>query len=203
MPDEDGGLGALDFVNPHLSGSGLSHHHGVVRASVAEPLPTDLRGLEVRMEFTAGSGGSRDLLATLAPRFTPGTRYSYCTADSVVGLDAAPRDGGAAMAGLSPTPPTPFLRPGRLPSTITMHAGFGLHWWPLDDTGRRVSADGSRGQFGYVDRDARVVVVKTSDWPYDEATDRQCRDLSYLALPAIARAAASLVSVTQNGVPPG
>lgn len=386
MTDEQG-LGALDFVNPHLTGSGLGRHHGVVRASIAEPLPTDLRELDVRFagagrmfdlagfvaatsttsllvvadgtvvhewyadglgpsdlflgasmtksvlaclvglavdagavdlddlvthyvpelgvsgyasvtlrqvmsmttgldwvedhrdptsyasrlrsEFTAGSGGSRELLRALAPRFTPGTQYSYCTADSqvldwvreratgldyvaaltalwrdlgctvdaVVGLDAAARDGGVAMAGgslaattrdwarigmlqvdgafgrrqllspdwvqLSSTPPTPFLRPGRLPSTITTHAGFGLHWWPLDDTGRRVSADGSRGQFGYVDRDARVVVVKTSDWPYDEAIDRQCRDLSYLALPAIARAAASLSPAPRSGVTPG
>ena len=73
--------------------------------------------------------------------------------------------------------------------TLTTHAGFGLHWWPLDDTGRLVTADGSRGQFTFVDRDTGVVVVKTSQWPYDEPTDRQCRDLSYLALPAIARAA--------------
>lgn len=88
----------------------------------------------------------------------------------------------------SSMPHLPFLRPGRLPSTITTHAGFGLHWWPLDDAGRRVTADGSRGQFTYVDRDTGVVVVLTSQWPYDEPTDRQCRDLAYLALPAIAAA---------------
>jgi CubicO group peptidase (beta-lactamase class C family) len=88
----------------------------------------------------------------------------------------------------SSRPAERFLRPGRLPSTITTHVGFGLHWWPLDDTGTRVAADGSRGQFLYVDRSTGVVVVKTSRWPYDEATDRQCRDLSYLALPAIADA---------------
>lgn len=91
----------------------------------------------------------------------------------------------------SSTPAAPFLRPGRLPSTITTHAGFGLHWWPLDDAGRRVTADGSRGQFTYVDRDTGVVVVKLSQWPYDEPTDRQCRDLTYLALPAIAAAVAA------------
>ncbi len=86
----------------------------------------------------------------------------------------------------------PFLEPGRLPSTITTHAGFGYHWWPTDDTGRRATADGSRGQFTYVDRDLDVVVVKTSQWPYDDVvTDRQLRDLSYLGLPAIARAAAA------------
>ena len=40
-------------------------------------------------------------------------------------------------------------------------------------------ADGMRGQFVYVDRPRRTVVVKTSAWPYDDAWwDRQCRDLS-------------------------
>ena len=44
----------------------------------------------------------------------------------------------------------------------------------------------------YVDRRQRVVVVKTSAWPYDDPwQDRQCRDLCYLALPAIADAAAA------------
>lgn len=85
----------------------------------------------------------------------------------------------------------PFLAPGRLPSSITTHAGFGFHWWLFDDTGRRATADGSRGQFTYVDRDLDVVVVKTSRWPYEDfLADRQYRDLSYLGLPAVARAAA-------------
>jgi hypothetical protein len=36
------------------------------------------------------------------------------------------------------------------------------------------------------------VVVKTSAWPYaDSWWDRQCRDLCYLGLPAIAEAAAA------------
>lgn len=84
-----------------------------------------------------------------------------------------------------------FTRPGRLPSTITTHAGFGCHWWPLDDEGTRVMADGMRGQLVYVDRPRRTVVVKLSAWPYDDPWwDRQCRDLSYLALPVIAAAAA-------------
>ena len=84
----------------------------------------------------------------------------------------------------------PFLGVGRLPSTITTHAGFGYHWWPTDDTGRRATADGSRGQFAYVDRDRDVVVVKTSRWPYDDVlADRQYRDLSYLGLAAVAVAA--------------
>jgi hypothetical protein len=29
----------------------------------------------------------------------------------------------------------PFLAVGRLPSSITTHAGFGYHWWPMDDAG--------------------------------------------------------------------
>jgi CubicO group peptidase (beta-lactamase class C family) len=86
----------------------------------------------------------------------------------------------------------PFLVTGRLPSSITTHAGFGYHWWPTDDTGRRATADGSRGQLTYVDRDLDVVVVKTSQWPYDDfLADRQYRDLSYLGLAAIAEAAAT------------
>ncbi|MEU6139618.1 serine hydrolase domain-containing protein [Streptomyces sp. NPDC047081] len=91
----------------------------------------------------------------------------------------------------SSRPGQPFLAPGRLPSTITTHAGFGHHWWPLDSAGRRVTADGMRGQFVYVDRVRRVVVVKTSAWPHGDAwADRQYRDLCYLALPAIAEEAA-------------
>jgi CubicO group peptidase (beta-lactamase class C family) len=92
----------------------------------------------------------------------------------------------------SSRPEREFLAPGRLPSTITTHAGFGYHWWPLDPAGEHLTADGMRGQFVYVDRPRRVVVVKTSAWPYEDAWwDRQCRDLCYLALPAIADAAAA------------
>ena len=92
----------------------------------------------------------------------------------------------------SSTPSRPWLAPGRLPSTVTTHAGFGRHWWPLDAAGRRVTSDGSRGQFGFVDRDRGVAVLKTSRWPYDDPwVDRQMRDLSYLALPLVANAAAS------------
>ena len=89
----------------------------------------------------------------------------------------------------SSRPQLPFLRPGRLPAALSTHVGFGYHWWPLDGRGDRVSADGSRGQFVYLDRPRRVVVVKTSDWAFaDPWPDRQCRDLSYLALPDIATA---------------
>ncbi len=92
----------------------------------------------------------------------------------------------------SSRPERSFLMPGRLPSTITTHAGFGYHWWPLDERGTKVTADGSRGQFVYVDRALQTVVVKTSAWRYEDSWwDRQCRDLCYLALPAIAEAAAS------------
>lgn len=91
----------------------------------------------------------------------------------------------------SSRPAAEFLLPGRLPSTITTHAGFGFHWWALDPDGETLTADGMQGQFVYVDRPARTVVVKTSAWPHqDPWQDRQWRDLCYLGLPAIARAAA-------------
>jgi CubicO group peptidase (beta-lactamase class C family) len=207
--------------------------------------------------FTAGSGGSRELLRSVRPRCQPGTRFEYCTADSQVldwvreratgvpyaaamadlwrdlgceadaavaldapdgvalaggGLGATSRDWArVAMLQLdgtvdgdkvldsgwvdrSSTPSRAYLRPGRLPSSITTHAGFGFHWWPLDDAGRRVTADGSRGQLAYADRDLGVVVVKTSQWPYEDfLVDRGHRDLSYLGLPLIARAASARV----------
>lgn len=98
----------------------------------------------------------------------------------------------------SSTPPTPWMAPGRLPSAITTHAGFGYHWWPLTDDGVKVTSDGSRGQFGYVDRDLQVVVLKTSLWPYDDAlVDRQQRDLSYLGLPLVAAAARTTPDTTE------
>jgi CubicO group peptidase (beta-lactamase class C family) len=83
-------------------------------------------------------------------------------------------------------PAYPFLGVGRLPSSITTHVGFGYHWWPMDGTGHRVTADGSRGQFACVDRSTGAAVVKTSQWPYDDfLADRQARDLSYLGLHAL------------------
>jgi CubicO group peptidase (beta-lactamase class C family) len=184
---------------------------------------------------------SRALLTTVRPGVAPGTRFSYCTADSQV-LDwvreratgrayaddvgrlwadlgcthdaAVALDGaGVAMAGgglaaaardwarvaqlavdgddlLDPDwveaaarPAYPFLAPGRLPSSITTHAGFGYHWWPMDADGHRLTADGSRGQFACADRGTGAVLVKTSQWPYDDfLVDRQARDLSYLGL---------------------
>jgi len=204
-----------------------------------------------------GRGGTRDLIREIDTGEPPGTRFAYCSPDSmvldwareratgqtfgdalaevwrivgaerpaIVGLDGPADQGGVAMAAAalavtardwarigwlqvdgtwngsrvvehswveaSSRPERAFLRPGRLPSTITTHAGFGYHWWPTTDDGSRVMADGMRGQFIYVDRPRRTVVVKTSAWPYDDPWwDRQCRDLSYLALPVIAEAAA-------------
>jgi len=100
-------------------------------------------------------------------------------------------------------PAYPFLAPGRLPSSITAHAGFGYHWWPLDVGGRQVTADGSRGQFTFVDRTTGVVVVKTSQWPYDEfLADRQFRDLSYLGLPIVADAAVAVRSAQPERTTP-
>lgn len=221
--------------------------------------------------YRAGAGGLREALLEIPPGDAsgpPGSRYAYCTPDSlvldwareratgapfaaavadlwsaleaerpaVVGLDRPAGQGGVAMAGgslaatardwarigtlqidgrwggrelvsgswvtASCRPEREFLRPGRLPSTITTHAGFGYHWWPLDDAGQRVMADGMRGQFVYVDRPRRVVIVKTSAWPYaDPWQDRQCRDLCYLALPAIADAA--VTAAAGAGVSPG
>lgn len=92
--------------------------------------------------------------------------------------------GWVASAGV---PAYPFTAPGRLPSSITSHVGFARHWWPVSADGRRIVADGSRGQFLFVDRDTDVVVVKTSLWPYqDWLVDRSCRDLSHLGLAAVA-----------------
>jgi CubicO group peptidase (beta-lactamase class C family) len=204
-----------------------------------------------------GVGGIRDLVAEIPTGDVPGSRYAYCSPDSmvldwvreratgatypeavaelwrtvgaerpaVIGLDGPAENGGVAMAAAalaasardwarlgwlqvdgtwdgvpvvseawveaSSRPEQAFLEPGRLPSTITTHAGFGYHWWPVVADGSRVMADGMRGQFVYVDRPRRTVVVKTSAWPYaDPWWDRQCRDLCYLGLPAIAEAAA-------------
>jgi CubicO group peptidase (beta-lactamase class C family) len=92
----------------------------------------------------------------------------------------------AAWSDAAAVPAYPFTRPGRLPSTISGHVGFGHHWWPLDDHGHRFAADGSRGQLVAVDRRAVAVAVKTSLWPHEDAwVDRQHRDLSYLGLHAL------------------
>lgn len=118
-------------------------------------------------------------------------RIGLLQLDGTVGGRGGQRVLDPSWVELTCIPSLPFLRPGRLPSSITTHAGFGAHWWPTDDAGRQVTADGSRGQFAYVDRDLDVVVVKTSQWPYEDfLADRQFRDLSYLGLAEIARTAA-------------
>jgi CubicO group peptidase (beta-lactamase class C family) len=99
-------------------------------------------------------------------------------------------------------PTYPFLAVGRLPSSITTHAGFGYHWWPMDDAGHRVTADGSRGQFACADRRTGAVVVTTSQWPYDDfLVDRQARDLSYLGLHALLEAAGTHPQTTKEYAP--
>jgi CubicO group peptidase (beta-lactamase class C family) len=208
----------------------------------------DSRASRLLACFATGAD-SRLLLREVRPGVAPGTRFSYCTADSQVldwvreratgspyvddlaglwrelgctheaavaldgagvamaggGLAATARDWARvallAVDGRSPDgavlldpewaeaaarPAQSFLAPGRLPSSITSHAGFGLHWWPMDAAGTRVTADGSRGQFACADRRTGAVVVKTSRWPYEDfLVDRQARDLSYLGLHAL------------------
>jgi len=261
LPDVDAPV--CDYV-PELLGSGydrvtlrqvLTMTSGV--GWVEDYHDPDSPASRMLARWRTGQGGSRDCLMTIPGSHPPGTRYAYCSADSLVldwvreratgrtfaeaigdlwqvcgaegsatiGLDAPLAEGGVAMAAAalavsardwarfgvlqvdgcingrqmvdpdwltaSSRPEQPFLQPGRLPSTITTHAGFGYHWWPLDEHGTRVMADGMRGQFVYVDRPRRTVVVKTSAWAYEDSWwDRQCRDLCYLALPTIADAAA-------------
>ena len=263
LPDIDARV--CDYV-PELLGSGYDQatvRHVLTMTSGVQWVEDyyDPGGPAARMieRWRAGSGGVRDLLKAIPAGEQAGTRYEYCSPDSmvldwvreratgqsfadaladlwqlieaerpaVVGLDAPAAQGGIAIAagalaatardwariGLlqidgrwngdqvlcpdwsdaSSRPERSFLLPGRLPSTITTHAGFGYQWWPLDALGTKVMADGMRGQFVYVDRPRRTVVVKTSAWPYEDPWwDRQCRDLCYLALPAIAEAAASM-----------
>jgi CubicO group peptidase (beta-lactamase class C family) len=262
LPDLD--VRVVDHV-PELAGSG--YHDVTLRQLltmttgvgwVEDYHDPDSAASQMFARWRQGTGGIRERLAGIPAGDPPGTRYAYCSPDSmvldwvrervtgqpfvdalaevwslvgaehpaVVGLDGPAGRGGVAMAAAalaasardwarigwlqvdgtwlgtrmvesswvdaSSRPERSFLAPGRLPSTITTHAGFGYHWWPMDAEGTRVMADGMRGQFVYVDRPRRTVVVKTSAWPYADAWwDRQCRDLSYLALPAIAVAAAS------------
>ncbi len=262
LPDLDARV--RDHV-PELAGSG--YHDVTVRQVltmttgvgwVEDYHDPDSAASRMIGRWRSGLGGIRELITEIPTGDPPGSRYAYCSPDSmvldwvreratgqtfdaalaevwqrigaerpaVIGLDGPAEGGGVAMAAAalavtardwarigwlqvdgrwdgeplvdaawvdaSSRPEQSFLRPGRLPSTITTHAGFGYHWWPVSDDGSRVVADGMRGQFVYVDRPRRTVVVKTSAWPYDDAWwDRQCRDLSYLALPAIAQAAAS------------
>lgn len=123
-----------------------------------------------------------------------GGGLAACTRDwarvAMLAVDGTAPDGARLLdehwVRAAARPTYPFTGVGRLPSSITAHAGFGHHWWPMDDGGRRVTADGSRGQFAAADRVTGTVVVKTSCWPYDDfLVDRQARDLSYLGLHAL------------------
>jgi CubicO group peptidase (beta-lactamase class C family) len=159
----------------------------------------DSQVLDWVRERATGGVGFRDALGDLWRRLG-------CTEDAQVAVDgdgvALAGGGVAAAAGdwarigllqidgawaeASSRPSLPILAPGRLPAPMSAHVGFGFHWWPLDHEGVCVAADGSRGQFVYVDRRRRTVVVKTSAWPYgDAAHDALCRDLTYRTLPAI------------------
>jgi CubicO group peptidase (beta-lactamase class C family) len=226
----------VDWVEDHRDPSSIASR---LLGCFAPPLVE-----EVALATVTRSGDSRALLCRVRAGVRPGTRFSYCTADSQVldwvreratgtsyadaaadlwrtlgctrdavvavdgrgtalaggGLAATSRDwirvAGLAVDGeplltrdwveSAARPAYPFLAVGRLPSSITTHAGFGYHWWPMDDDGERVTADGSRGQFAAADRRTGAVVVKTSQWPYDDfLVDRQARDLSYLGLHAL------------------
>ncbi len=232
-----GGTRVLDVLSMTSGVDWLEDHHD------PDSLASALLGC-----FAEG-GDSRALLGRIRPDAAPGTRWSYCTADSqvldwvreratgrsftedltrlwsdlgcsddaVVGVDghgvalaggglAASAHDWARLGRLAATgtsvdeqrvhdlawtaeaarPAYDFTAPGRLPSTISGHVGFGRHWWPLDAESRRLAADGSRGQMLAVDRRTGAVVVKTSQWPYGDAwADRHFRDLGYLGLHAL------------------
>jgi CubicO group peptidase (beta-lactamase class C family) len=174
----------LDWVRERASGQTYAEALAEVWQAVGAEWPAVV-GLDAPVE----AGGVAMAAGALAVTARDWARIGRLQIDGT--WDGRPLlDGGWVDA--SSRPERPFLEPGRLPSTITTHAGFGYHWWPVVADGSRVMADGMRGQFVYVDRPRRTVVVKTSAWPYADAWwDRQCRDLSYLALPAIAVAAAS------------
>jgi CubicO group peptidase (beta-lactamase class C family) len=177
----------LDWVRARATGLPFDHAWaGVWRRIGAE------RPAIIGLDAPAERGGVAMAAAALAVTARDWARIGWLQVDGR--WDGEPIV-DAAWVDASSRPERAFLRPGRLPSTITTHAGFGYHWWPVADDGSRVMADGMRGQFVYVDRPRRTVVVKTSAWPYEDPWwDRQCRDLSYLALPAIAEAAASSAS---------
>jgi CubicO group peptidase (beta-lactamase class C family) len=173
----------LDWVRERATGQAFPEALADVWRTIGAERPA-----VVGLDGPAEDGGVAMAAAALAVTARDWARIGWLQVD---GTWDGTRVVDPAWADASSRPEQTFLRPGRLPSTITTHAGFGYHWWPVTDDGSRVMADGMRGQFVYVDRPRRTVVVKTSAWPYEDPWwDRQCRDLSYLALPAIAEAAA-------------
>jgi CubicO group peptidase (beta-lactamase class C family) len=270
----DGALALTDAVVDHVPELDTTGYHGTTVLDVVTMTSgvdwvedhRDPDSLASRlMGSFADAGDSRAMLRGVRPGVPPGTRFSYCTADSQVldwvreratglsylddvarlwralgctrdayvaidgegvalaggGLAATTRDWALvarlAVDGRSESghqlldvswveaaarPAYPFLAVGRLPSSITAHAGFGYHWWPMDDAGHRVTADGSRGQFACADRRTGAVVVKTSQWPYDDLlVDRQARDLSYLGLQALLDAVGTHPQTTKEHAP--
>jgi hypothetical protein len=174
----------LDWVRERATGQPFADALGELWQRLGAEHPA-IVGLDAPVE----AGGVAMAAAALAVTARDWARIGMLQVDGRWGDDEVL---GADWVADSSRPERAFLMPGRLPSTITTHAGFGYHWWPLDEQGTKVTADGMRGQFVYVDRSLRTVVVKTSAWPYEDPWwDRQCRDLCYLALPAIAEAAAS------------
>jgi CubicO group peptidase (beta-lactamase class C family) len=174
----------LDWLRERATGQTYADAIGSLWSRVGAEHPAI-----IGLDAAADSGGVAMAAAALAATARDWARTGVVQID---GRFDGEQIVDAGWVEASSRPERSFLMPGRLPSTITTHAGFGYHWWPLDQTGAKVMADGMRGQFVYVDRPRRAVVVKTSAWPYEDPWwDRQCRDLCYLALPAIAAAAAA------------
>lgn len=165
----------LDWVRERATG--LSYADDVARLwrdlGCVHPAAVAVDGVGVALAGGALAAAARDW-----------AKVALLAADGM--SDAGERLLDPAWVEAATRPALPFLGVGRLPSTITTHAGFGYHWWPMDDSGQRVTADGSRGQLAAADRRTGAAVVKTSAWPYaDPWADRQARDLSYLGLHAL------------------
>jgi CubicO group peptidase (beta-lactamase class C family) len=134
----------------------------------------------------ATGGSSRALLTRVGARCPPGTRFAYCTADSQVLDWVRERATGVsfpeALAGL-------WRDMGCTEDAVVA----------VDGEGVALAGGGSRGQFVYVDRPRRTVVVKTSAWAYaDPLRDAHCRDLTYRTLPVIAASTATQGEVVQR-----
>jgi CubicO group peptidase (beta-lactamase class C family) len=172
----------LDWVRERATGQSYAQALAELWSTVGAE-----RAAVVGLDAPADAGGVAMAAAALAATARDWARIGWLQVDGTWdGVPVVDR----SWVDASSRPEHEALEPGRLPSTITTHAGFGYHWWPLTTDGSRLMADGLRGQFVYIDRPRRTVVVKTSAWPYqDPWWDRQCRDLSYLALPAVAEAA--------------
>ena len=140
-------------------------------ASTPRPTPAASRSRRLRLARDRPRLGPDRHAPDRRPRGTA-TRCSTRPGSTPAAVRSSPSSGPAGCRARSRPTPASAITGGR--STTR---------------GDCVTADGMRGQFVYVDRPRRTVVVKTSAWPYDDPWwDRQCRDLCYLALPAIADA---------------